>query len=577
MVDARARVEAIVLDGDGWLQFRDPVRVFSAIRPDDVRPVIRDVERLTRDHRLHAVGWLSFEAASAYGLATHTGASRWPLAWFALFEASAVRQSATLDVGDYNLGSLTPLLDREQFRQGFQRIRDHIAAGDTYQANFTFQTESPFEGDPRALFRDLVEAQQGKYAAFLSIGDLAVCSASPELFFELDGMVVRTRPMKGTAPRGLTAESDEARRKGLVTSTKERAENVMIVDMMRNDLGRVAQIGTVEVPTIFEAERYPTVWQMTSQVTARSMASLDDIIAALHPSASVTGAPKVKTMEILAALEQEPRGIYTGAIGHVPPSGNARFNVAIRTAVVDQAASTVRFGVGSGIVWDSEADAEYDECLLKAAVLGRKPAPAFELLETLKWQPESGFLLRERHLSRMEASAGYFGIQWTMADAACALDGAVADAVGPLRVRLLLTQNGAFRVEATPLSVSAEPARVRLALAPIASNTVWVYHKTTNREVYESAKAGGGDADDVLLWNERGEVTESTVANVVIEIDGERVTPPVSCGLLAGTFRAELLAMGQVKERVVTTDELRGRQLWLVNSVREWRRAELVD
>jgi para-aminobenzoate synthetase/4-amino-4-deoxychorismate lyase len=439
--------------------------------------------------------------------------------------------------------------------------------------NFTFRTRGSFTGDAGGLFADLVEAQQGGCSAFLDLGSHAICSASPELFFALRGLDVAARPMKGTAKRGRTLAEDRQARDALRVSPKERAENVMIVDMVRNDLGRIADIGSVAVPELFTVERYPNVWQMTSLVTARSPASLEAIFAALHPSASVTGAPKVRTMEILTALEPAPRGVYAGAIGHVWPDGSARFSVAIRTAVVDRTRGMVDFGTGSGIVWDSEPGAEYDECLLKASILGARP-PRFDLLETLKWRPDGGFLLLDRHLQRLRDSAEYFGVPCRLDAVRAALDEAVAGSVGPLRLRALLSKDGSVRVERQPFASSEQPLRVALAASPVDVRDVFLFHKTTHRLVYERARLEG--FDDVILFNEARQVTESTTANVVVEVDGRRVTPPVECGLLAGTYRAELLATGALQESVVTVDALRAaRRLWLINSVHEWREAVL--
>jgi para-aminobenzoate synthetase/4-amino-4-deoxychorismate lyase len=372
----------------------------------------------------------------------------------------------------------------------------------------------------------------------------------------------------------------------------------MIVDMVRNDLGRVADIGSVEVPELFTVERYPTVWQMTSEVRARSRAPLADLFAALHPSASVTGAPKVRTMEILADLEAAPRGVYTGAVGFVQPDGTAQFNVAIRTAVVEQASGRVSFGVGSGIVWDSSADAEYEECLLKGAVLGRRP-PSFELLETLRWRADEGYFLCDRHVARILASADYFGFPLERTALHAALDRAAAplrDAAGAprrdrtgstderilegigaarcWRVRLLVARDGTVRTESYPVVPSGDSLRATVASAPVDESDVFLYHKTTHRQVYETARVEG--FDEVVLWNRRGEITEGITTNVVAEIDGRRVTPPVECGLLAGTFRDELLARGTILEERMTKDDLgRATHVWLINSVYEWRSAEL--
>ncbi len=559
---------------DRWLAFADPVRVLGG-GASDVRPVLREVERLTRDG-LHAVGFVTYEAGSAFGLPAHIAASDLPTVWFAFFDPKSVRH-VDRPVADapYDLGVVHPTLDRASFGRAFDEIKGRIAAGDTYQANLTFKMTARFDGDSRSLFADLVEAQQGNYSAYVSLENYAICSASPELFFELDGLAIRTRPMKGTSRRGLTAADDRLQRDALHSSAKERAENVMIVDMMRNDLGRVAEIGSVVVPELFAIERYPTVWQMTSLVTARSQAPLDEVFAALHPSASVTGAPKVRTMEILCGLEQAPRGIYTGAIGYVPPDGNAVFNVAIRTAVVDRVRGIVEFGVGSGVVWDSSADAEYDECLLKGAVLGRRPV-GFELLETIRWTPEKGFFLLDRHLDRLGESADYFGFPCPRTAILAALETAVAGSPGPVRARLLVDAQGAVRVEQAPLAASAGPLRVRVAAGPVDAENLWLFHKTTNRRVYDEARAAVSACDDVILWNARREVTEAATANVVVELAGERVTPPTASGLLGGTFRAELLAHGEIVERIVTLEQLAASsRVWLINSVHEWRLAEM--
>jgi len=563
--------------GDHWLEFRDPVLVLQADTPDAVHRTLVDVEQLTRDRGLHAVGFVTYEAGAAFGLPVSASPGDLPLAWFALCEPSGVlrveRQKRT---ADYRIGTLTPSVDRGEFAEAFARIRHHLADGNSYQANYTFRLSGAFDGDAASFFADLCDAQRGQHAAFIDLGRFAVCSASPELFFEIQGLDIVARPMKGTARRGRTLDDDRAAGLELATSAKNQAENVMVVDMVRNDLGRIADVGSVQVSELFTVERYPNVWQMTSLVRARSLAPLADIFAALHPSASVTGAPKVATMELLRALENGPRGVYTGAVGHVPPDGMASFNVAIRTAVIDRTSSTLTFGIGSGIVWDSEADAEYDECLLKGAVLGQRPVD-FELLETLRWSPGDGFVLLERHLQRLQAAAEYFSMPMPGAEVDAALAAAVAEAVGPLRVRLLVSRQGQVRVEQQPFVPAAGVVRAALAPAPVDSSDVFLFHKTTNRRVYDEARASVPGVDEVLLWNAGGEVTEGTTANLVAEIDGVRVTPPIASGLLAGTYRAMLLDTGRVTERVLTIDDLRhATALWLVNSVQGERPVELV-
>jgi para-aminobenzoate synthetase/4-amino-4-deoxychorismate lyase len=468
---------------------------------------------------------------------------------------------------------MTATVDRPAFNRAFARIKRHIADGDTYQVNYTFRLDGDFAGDPRALFADLVDAQRPASGIYLRFGSIAICSASPELFFSRTGTLLTAKPMKGTARRGPNMAADLARRDRLLASPKERAENIMIVDMMRNDIGRVAEPGSVSVPALLSVERYPTLWQMTSTVTGTSRAPLADVFAALYPSASVTGAPKVRTMEILAELEQGPRGVYTGAIGRIAPGGDARFNVAIRTAVIDLERGRLSYGIGSGIVWDSDESAEYDECLLKAAIL-QPPRPAFELLETIRWTPADGFFLLSRHLDRLSDAASYFGYDYRPDAIREALDKGVSASLVALRVRLLVSPDGSARIETHPLA-PAPPATIGFAAAPIDPEDPFLFHKTTNRMVYERAARAG--LDDVILWNSAGHVTESTIANVVADLDGARVTPPIECGLLPGTFRAELLARGEVVERVVTREELRrARRIWLINSVQGWRPATLV-
>jgi para-aminobenzoate synthetase/4-amino-4-deoxychorismate lyase len=385
--------------------------------------------------------------------------------------------------------------------------------------------------------------------------------------------------MKGTRPRGRWQEEDAALRERLLASAKDRAENVMIVDMVRNDLGRIARNGTVRVERLFEVERYPTVWQMTSTVTARTDASLAAIMEALFPCASITGAPKRRTMEIITRLEGGPRGAYTGAIGFIAPGRRAQFNVAIRTLVVDRASGNAEYGTGSGIVWDSAAEEEYRECLVKAEVLARRPQ-GFRLLETLLWEPGGGFFLLEEHLERLRRSADYFGFRVDPAAVREALEAfAVRFPGGARRVRLTVDREGESRLEAEALAQAPrQPLRMGIAPAPVDSSSVFLYHKTTRRKVYEEAREACPGCDDVLLWNERGEATESTIANLVVRLDGELVTPPLASGLLPGVMRGWLLARGVIRERPLRLADLaRCRRIYLVNSVRRWRRAELIE
>jgi para-aminobenzoate synthetase/4-amino-4-deoxychorismate lyase len=395
--------------------------------------------------------------------------------------------------------------------------------------------------------------------------------------------MVKTRPMKGTIRRGRWLAEDEALARTLATSRKAQAENVMIVDLLRNDIGRVSDTGTVRVSSLFELEKYPTLWQMTSTIEGRLRpeATLVDVFDALFPCGSVTGAPKIRTMEVIAALEGRPRGVYTGAIGLLRPDGTAVFNVAIRTIVVDHETAVATLAVGAGITADSIAEDEYEECLLKgqfaSAIPSTRPG-SFQLLETMRLQ--QGSVLRlDRHLARMRNSARYFDYSWDEArvrDTVARTAAAHPD--GVWRLRVTCTAEGEPLVTCTAHDAGRpDPWRVAFANAPIDDADPFLFNKTTCRTAYETARRGRPDVDDVLLWNGRREVTESTIANLVVEIDGQRYTPPVDSGLLAGTLREELIESGRIRERVITRGEVvRAERIWLVNSLRGWIDAVLV-
>ncbi|MBK8985253.1 MAG: aminodeoxychorismate synthase component I [Chloroflexi bacterium] len=568
----------IIQDGSRWLLFREPVRVITAVTSHEVVAALVAVETAVSTHSLHAAGFLSYEAAAAFGLAVHPPRpDDPPLLWFGLYAAPETLSNLdNLSITDYTIGDWRVGLEETAYATAVTRIKSHIAAGYTYQVNFTFPLCAPFRGEPWALFRQLVRGQQARYAAFVDTGRHVVCSVSPELFLRLEGDTLTSKPMKGTAVRGRTLAEDESQAAWLRQSEKNRAENVMIVDMIRNDMGRVAATGSVAVPQLFQVERYPTLLQMTSTVVARTDASVSDIFRAMYPCASITGAPKVRTMQIIRELETGPRGVYTGAVGFIAPDRQAQFNVAIRTVVVDRERETAVYHVGSGIVWDSDPAAEYAECLLKAQVL-RARRPEFDLLESLLWEPEGGYYLLERHVARLLDSAVYFGFAVTATAVREALGRLAVGLTEPCKVRLLVGRNGRVRAESTALAQLPEPVRLALADDPIHVDDVFLYHKTTHRQTYDMAKASRPDCDEVILWNERGELTETSSANLVLALDGALWTPPVGCGLLAGTLRAEELANGRIQEKVLTPADLaRAEAIFLINSVRGWWRGEIL-
>jgi para-aminobenzoate synthetase/4-amino-4-deoxychorismate lyase len=555
-----------------WLHFRSPLQVIRAEGPAEVRQALGALEEAVEVGGHHAAGFVAYEAAPALdpALAVRPGVGV-PLVWFGVYgppEAVELpdpprEEAAALD--------WRPSVDAEAYGRAFARVREAIRAGETYQVNLSYRLRADFAAEPWSLFLALARAQQAPYAALVDTGRHVVCSASPELFLARDGERVVSRPMKGTAPRGLTLAADRRQAEGLRASAKDRAENVMIVDMVRNDFGRVARTGSVRVGGLFELERYPTVWQLTSEVQALTDASLVELLAALFPAASITGAPKPRTMGLIAELECSPRGVYTGSVGFLAPGRQAQLNVAIRTVVVDRPERRAEYGVGGGVVWDSTAPGELAETRTKAAVLTRR-LPAFSLLETLAWDPQGGFSLLERHLARLAGSAEYFGYPLDLAAVRGRLDGLARGLVRAThRVRLLVDEGGGISLEASPLEAGPAPGPVRVALArtPVDPEGPFLYHKTTHRRVYEQARAERPGYDDVLLWNVRGELTESTIANLVVELDGVACTPPVSSGLLPGTYRGWLLDTGQVVERVVRVEDLaRATRVELVNSVR---------
>ncbi|HET7698981.1 MAG TPA: aminodeoxychorismate synthase component I [Vicinamibacterales bacterium] len=571
--------------GGPWRRFVDPVAIVHADGAGAVTACLDTIEERVRRERLFAAGFVSYEAAAAFGLPVGPRAMDLPLVCFGLFRPANVSTLDALPDGcGHRAGAWQPSIDRGQYDSAIQAIKERIAGGDTYQINFTFRLGASFGGDPASLMRRLAGAQAGQWGAYVETDAHAICSASPELFFSLVDGRLTCRPMKGTARRGLYTEDDERQARRLRESEKNRAENVMVVDMVRNDLGRIARYGSVAVTSLYDVERYPAHWQMTSEVTAEldqpARPRLSRIFQALFPSGSVTGAPKHSSMGIIRALETAPRGIYTGAIGCMTPAGDAHFNVAIRTVTIDKAARRAEFGVGSGIVWDSTDRDEYAECLLKSAILtsgaSRADAGAFELLETMKWTAADGYALLDRHLARLTDSARYFGVPLRREELDAALAAAVRGRTAPARVRLRVGRSGAAACDVSDLIPGPAAVRAALAPGPIDALDVFLYHKTTRRDVYDAARASRPDADVVILWNAAGEVTEATTHNVVAEIAGRKVTPPVECGLLAGTFRAELLDRGEIQIARITPDDLAAATaVWIVNSVSGWTRATM--
>jgi para-aminobenzoate synthetase/4-amino-4-deoxychorismate lyase len=564
------------------LAFERPFRLLTATDPADVVPVLAEVDRATR-RGCWAFGYVAYEAAAGLdpGRAAMDAPDGLPLVQFGLCESPTDVPPLVPPPGRaraYDLGPWQREWAEADYREDVARIREHIAAGDTYQLNLTVRMRAQVSGDLTQLYADLAWAQRGRYAAYLDLGRHVVAGASPELFFDWTGDRLLTRPMKGTAPRGATTGEDAERCATLVGSEKERAENLMIVDLLRNDLGRIAEVGSVEVPALFTPERYETVWQLTSDVTARPLpdAGLVDVFRALFPSGSVTGAPKQRSMELIGQLEPHPRGVYCGAVGVVAPPGQkfrARFNVAIRTVTVDRLTGMAEYGTGGGITWGSDADSEHAELLTKAAIL-TEPYADFALLETMAHVPGIGLRNLDRHLARLADSAAYFGFPFDRRRAVArlaAVEGAEA------RVRLVLHRDGSVDVGVAPLPQPATgPVRLVVDPEPVDADHVWLRHKTTRRDVYAERAARHPDADDVVLINQYGQVTETTIANLCVRLDGRWWTPPVTVGCLPGVERGRLLDVDAIAERPLTAEDVeRAEGVAVVNSLRGWRAAVL--
>ncbi|MET0309746.1 MAG: aminodeoxychorismate synthase component I [Sphingomonas sp.] len=540
----------------------DPVEIVRADRLDEVRPALETL-RGARARGLDAAGYLAYEAGAAFepAAAGHPGAA--PFLWFGLFrghaELPADQVPALLpDPAGAWAGAPRPEIDRSDYGAALAQVLDYISAGDIYQANLTFRAIVRTAGSAAALYALLRARARAGYGALVATGSEWLLSFSPELFFALEKGRLTARPMKGTAVRDPDPAIDRANAESLRSDPKQRAENLMIVDLMRNDLARVARPGSVSVPSLFEVETYPTVHQMVSSVTAELAEGFDpvDALIALFPCGSVTGAPKIRAMQVIAEVEKDARGTYTGSIGRIDADGDAMFNVAIRT-LRPAADGIARLGLGSGIVADSNAAAEWEECLAKGAFVTAGETP-FDLIETMRFDPEEGVPLLERHLARLKASADGLGFAFDRHSARNELQAATFRLRNPARVRLLLAPSGAVAIGIAPLPAPvAGPVEVAIAPLEVAPDDFRLAHKTTRRGFYDSARAASG-AWEIIFTDPEGFLTEGSFTSIFVERDGKLVTPPLSRGLLPGVLRAELLETGRTVEGDLRPGDLAG-------------------
>jgi para-aminobenzoate synthetase/4-amino-4-deoxychorismate lyase len=572
---------------DSAIAFRRWERMLVATVPDEVPSVIEAVDHAAR-HGWWAYGYAAYEAAAGLNdrhavnrdTATPSGVVTAPLVWFGL----ARHPLRTPVVSPPTTGGIpcqpepTIAWSFAEYRRAFGRVKEAIAAGDTYQCNLTTTMSGRLACDPYRFYANLVHAQRCRYGAYLNCGDFRILSASPELFFDWTGDRILTKPMKGTAKRGSTLAEDRAAIERLRTEPKERAENVIVVDLLRNDLGMIAVTGTVSVPHLLSAERYETVWQLTSEVaaTVRPSTTLVDVFRALFPCGSVTGAPKVSTMALIDEAEQGPRGVYCGAIGIVAPPGapfRARFPPAIRTAVV-QRSGQYSYGIGSGITWGSHADAENAELLSKTAILTHSAEP-FELIETMRYVAGDGVWYLQAHVARLLSSARYFGFRFD-ARAFCASVHAAVDGAPTAVVHVAVSRAGVVRLDVRPTTFGGAPLTVAIDEQPLDASGPWFRHKTTRRDAFAKRKSRHADVDEVIVVNDRGHVTGATSANIAIREGNRWLTPPRTDGCLPGILRSELVAKRVLHERTLRPEDVaRSPAVLLISTARGCRRARL--
>ena len=562
------------------LLFTDPLEVFETHLLAEVPTILEKLEQAL-NKGFYAAGYVSYEAAPAFQAEMVTQpAGEMPLVWFGIFNAPQKAPVLSEEQQPYKVSEWKMASSVEHYQKGIQQIKQAIEEGDTYQVNYTERLSAEFSGSDLAFYRQLARNQQADYAAYLNLGRFRVLSASPELFFKVRNGKLTAKPMKGTAPRGRTTKEDQEQVVALLASKKEQSENLMIVDLLRNDMSRLAKRGSVKADPLFTVETYPTVHQLTSTIEAQldKETTVLEWFQALFPCGSITGAPKISTMKYIAGLEQTPREVYCGALGFITPDKDAVFNVPIRTVVIDREKGTARYGVGGGVTWDSTSEGEYKELQTKAEVLTAK-RPVFSLLESLKLE-NGQYPLLDYHLARLQDSANYFHFPGNIQQAESELMKlAEKHPQGIYKVRLLQNKAGKLELEAQETAAIGQPVRCAIALSAVDGKNPFLFHKTTHREVYNKASEGlPKDVFSVLLWNEKQQLTEFTIGNLVLEKAGRFFTPPVSCGLLAGTFRQQLLDQQRIEEKVLDKKELKTCDaIWLINSVRGWLKVELIN
>lgn len=587
------------LTGDAVL-FTDPIELIEADTKDDFFAALEQIETARKNGKW-AAGYVSYEAGYlfeeklAHQFAKKRLNSKTPLLSFGIFEAPSnnvhpIMLEDNTEQSEPYFSNFVADWNFSTYEKKFNELHNNIAKGNCYQGNLTFPIQANFNGDPMAAFQHLAKRQPVKYSAFVSLNKTKILSRSPELFFKTNNKGwIEAHPMKGTAPRNKDPELDQGAINKLKSDPKSQAENIMIVDLMRNDIARISQVGTLHVPEIFEVETYPTLHQMISRVKAKlnQNITITDIFSALFPCGSITGAPKLSSMKILNSLEEAPRNVYCGSIGYIGPGNQMLFNIAIRTITLHEN-SKATLNVGGGIVWDSNAKAEYEEALLKAQYVAKgqfiKPAN-FSLIETLRLSKKHGYIRLPQHLLRLSNSALMLGFKLDISAITTAFH-KLSISITDQRVRVKVSPRGHFEIQTAPIADPVENTgktfRIAIAKTKLSSNNVILQHKTTSRSLYDKARKefSPQDIDEVLLENQHGELCEGTFTNLFIRKNKGDIllTPALKCGLLAGVLREGLLKNGTAREDIITRQDLiDSNEIFVGNSLRGLIKAQLVD
>ena len=583
-MDIDKEINLIILEDSGiFKSFEKPKRIISCNKIDEVETCLREIEAELGKGR-YLAGFISYEAGYAFeNKLKNKSRYPFPLIWFGIFRKIKELNQIPNIKRRYKIDKFSLNISEIEYKDSIHKIKRFIEKGDTYQVNFTMKYKFNFSGSALNLYQDLRERQPVPYSAYIRGNGFKILSFSPELFLERSGRKMIVKPMKGTMCRGRTPGEDEDNRIFLCNDKKNQSENIMIVDLLRNDLGKISEFKSVKVKKLFQVERYQTLYQMTSTIESKLSrnVSFHDIFKALFPSGSVTGAPKIRTMQIVNELEKEPRKIYTGAIGYIAPDGIAKFNVAIRTILIE--GKKAEMGIGSGIVYDSDPDKEFDECKLKADFLTSSP-PKFQLIETMLWTSKYGYFLKELHLERLMNSATYFNFLFHEDSIRKSLDQERIrfNSNKTYRIRLLLSKNGKLKISSSPIKPIKTEVIIAVSDKKTDSNNVYLFHKTTNRSLYDDElknyqKHG---CFDVIFFNERGEITEGAISNIFIKKDGKYYTPPIKCGLLDGVFRKYFINNNghKIIEKIIYPDDLKkADEVLLANSVRGLLKAKIVQ